>query len=62
LIILAELRPGAGQRHSEKHQPPRPVNDSWIAACCLARELPLATINTKDDTDYAEHDGLELVR
>src|ERR1700733_10754685 len=27
---------------------PRPVNDSWIAACCLAHDLPLATFNTKD--------------
>jgi toxin FitB len=23
---------------------PRPANDSWIAACCLAREFPLATL------------------
>ena len=40
---------------------PRPVNDSWIAACCLARELPLATLNIKDYADFAEHEGLELV-
>ena len=40
---------------------PRPVNDSWIAACCLANDLPLATFNTKDFADYAEHDGLRLV-
>jgi predicted nucleic acid-binding protein len=39
---------------------PRPVNDSWIAACCLVRELPLATFNTKDFADFAEHDGLTL--
>jgi predicted nucleic acid-binding protein len=38
------------------------VNDSWIAACCLARQLPLATLNIKDFSDYAEHEGLELVR
>ena len=41
---------------------PRPVDDSWVAACCLARELPLATLNIKDYTDYADHEGLELVR
>ena len=41
---------------------PRPVNDSWVAACCLARELPLATLNIKDFADYAEHEGLDLVR
>ena len=40
---------------------PRPINDSWIAACCIARELPLATLNIKDYADFAEHEGLELV-
>jgi hypothetical protein len=35
----------------------RPVNDSWIAACCLVRDLPLATLNIKDYADYAEHEG-----
>lgn len=38
-----------------------PVNDSWIAACCLANGLPLATLNTKDFADFAEHDGLTLL-
>jgi predicted nucleic acid-binding protein len=40
---------------------PRPVNDSWIAACCLARHLPLVTFNTKDYIDFGEHDGLTLL-
>lgn len=40
----------------------RPVNDTWIAACCLAYGLPLATLNTRDFADFAEHDGLVLVR
>jgi predicted nucleic acid-binding protein len=40
--------------------PPRPVNDSWIAACCLVRDLPLATLDTKDVEDLAEHDGSTL--
>ena len=31
---------------------PRPVNDTWVAACCLVRELPLATVNTKDYLDF----------
>ncbi|MDN5916379.1 MAG: PIN domain-containing protein [Pseudonocardia sp.] len=39
----------------------RPVNDSWVAACCIARDLPLATLNTKDYADFAEHEGLELI-
>jgi toxin FitB len=38
-----------------------PVNDSWIAACCLANGLPLATLNTKDFADFAEHGGLTLL-
>jgi predicted nucleic acid-binding protein len=37
------------------------ANDSWIAACCLVRDLPLATFNIKDFADFAEHEGLELV-
>ena len=40
----------------------RPVNDTWIAACCLAYDLPLATLNVKDFADFAEHDGLSLIR
>ena len=40
---------------------PRPDNDTWIAACCLQRGLPLATFNVKDFQDYADHDGLVLV-
>jgi toxin FitB len=40
---------------------PRPINDSWIAACCIARDLPLATLNIKDYVDSAEHEGLELL-
>lgn len=38
-----------------------PVNDSWIAACCLAYDLPLATRNTKDYADLAEHTDLVLM-
>jgi predicted nucleic acid-binding protein len=30
---------------------PRPISDAWIAACCLVRELPLATLNIKDYAD-----------
>jgi predicted nucleic acid-binding protein len=39
----------------------RPVNDTWIAACCLVADLPLATRNLKDFTDFAEHDGLRVI-
>ena len=53
---------GEIQAHAQLRGRPRPINDCWIAACCLVRELPLATLNIKDYNDYAEHKGLELVR
>jgi predicted nucleic acid-binding protein len=40
---------------------PRPLNDSWIAACCIERGLPLLTLNRRDFADFAEHDGLVLL-
>lgn len=52
---------GELQAHARLRGRPRPVNDTWIAACCLVDRLPLATLNTKDFTDFAEHDGLELL-
>jgi toxin FitB len=39
---------------------PRPINDMWIAACCLVEDVPLATLNRKDFEDFAKHDGLGL--
>ena len=35
----------------------RPVNDTWIAACCLSEGMPLVTRNVKDFMDFAEHHG-----
>lgn len=40
---------------------PRPINDTWIAACCIARCVPLATVNVEDFEDFAVHRGLELI-
>lgn len=37
------------------------VNDTWIAACCLAEGLPLATLNVKDFADFSLHHGLTLI-
>jgi predicted nucleic acid-binding protein len=37
-----------------------PVNDAWIAACCLVEGLPLATTNVKDYSDIVDHHGLVL--
>ena len=40
----------------------RPVNDSWIAACCLTYELPLATLNIGHFDDFVEFEGLRLIQ
>jgi predicted nucleic acid-binding protein len=52
---------GQLQARAERRGRPRPVNDTWIAACCLVNGLSLATFNTKDFTDFAQHDGLNLL-
>ena len=39
---------------------PRPVNDMWIAACCLTHGIPLATLNLKDYGDFNQHHGLRI--
>jgi predicted nucleic acid-binding protein len=46
--------------YADRRGRPRPINDSWIAACCLADDLPLATLNKQDFADYAEYEGLHL--
>jgi predicted nucleic acid-binding protein len=46
---------------AERRGRPRPQNDTWVAACCLVYELPLATLNIKDFRDFAQHEGLILV-
>jgi hypothetical protein len=40
---------------------PRPSNDKWNAACCLAEGLPLATLNVKDYIDFTHHHQLQLI-
>lgn len=52
---------GELQAYAQLRGRPRPINDSWVAACCLIRELPLATFNVRDYADFVEHEGLELV-
>jgi predicted nucleic acid-binding protein len=52
---------GELQAYAQLRGRPRPVNDTWIAACGLVRGLPLATLNRKDFEDFAEHEGLELI-
>jgi hypothetical protein len=52
---------GRLQARAQRRGRPRPVNDTWIAACCLVDGLPLATLNLKDFEDFAAHVGLSLV-
>src|SRR5882724_12007501 len=40
---------------------PRPVNDTWVAACCRAYQLPLATFSLKDFKDFAGYHGWRLL-
>jgi predicted nucleic acid-binding protein len=47
--------------HAEKRGRSLPVNDSWIAACCLVYDLPLATRNVADFEDLVEYERLTLV-
>ncbi len=55
-ILWGELQARAMRRGR-----PRPQNDTWIAACCIAKGLPLATFNQKKDfEDFAIYDGLRL--
>lgn len=52
---------GELQARGQHRGRPRPVNDAWVAACCLVHGLPLATFNVKDYVDFAAHEGLQLI-
>jgi predicted nucleic acid-binding protein len=54
--IWGEITAGAQRRGRL-----RPLNDTWIAACCIEGQLPLLTLNRRDFADFAEHDGLVLL-
>ena len=58
---LVAVRWGELQARAERRRRPRPVNDTWIAASCLVRNLPLATLNLKDFRDFADHEGLTVI-
>ncbi|MCC5034103.1 hypothetical protein DMH02_012920 [Streptomyces sp. WAC 00631] len=40
---------------------PQPVNDMWIAACCLTHDLPLATLNLKDYEYFRDKHDLRIL-
>ncbi|MDQ7910286.1 PIN domain-containing protein [Phytohabitans sp. ZYX-F-186] len=52
---------GTLQARAQLRGRPRPVDDTWIAACCLAEGLPLATLRAEDFAAFATYDGLQLV-
>ena len=64
-ILTASLRVakvwGAITAGAQRRGRPRPLNDTWIAACCIEGGLPLLTLNRRDFGDFVEHDGLVLV-
>jgi predicted nucleic acid-binding protein len=39
---LVAARWGEIQAYAQLRGRPRPVNNSWVAACCLVRDVPLA--------------------
>ncbi|HZJ05772.1 MAG TPA: type II toxin-antitoxin system VapC family toxin [Nocardioidaceae bacterium] len=47
--------------YADKRGRPRPINDSWITACCLTYGLPLATLNVNDFEDFVEYEGLQII-
>lgn len=47
--------------YAGKRGRPRPVNDSWIAACCLVHDVPLATLNVGHFSDFVDYEGLRLI-
>ncbi|MFP5070737.1 type II toxin-antitoxin system VapC family toxin [Pseudonocardia nantongensis] len=51
---------GELQAYAQRRGRPRPTNDSWMAACCLVREVSLAAFTVKDFADFQEHEGLQL--
>jgi toxin FitB len=51
---------GELQARAQLRGRPRPIDDTWIAATCIAEGIPLATFNTKDYEDFAQPDGLTL--
>lgn len=52
---------GRASAEARRRGLPQPVNDSWIAATCLAYDVPLATLNVKDFRYFNEYEGLQII-
>lgn len=46
---------------AERRGRPRPVNDMWVAACCLAVDLTLVTYNRANFEDFEQYHGLRIL-
>ncbi len=46
---------------AERRGRPRPVNDMWVAASCLAVDLTLVTYNRADFEDFEQYHGLRIL-
>ena len=46
---------------AERRGRPPPVNDMWMAACCLAADVPLVTYNRADFDDFEQYHGLRML-
>jgi predicted nucleic acid-binding protein len=59
-LVVARIW-GAITAGAQRRGRPRPIHDTWIAACCIEGRLPLLTLNRRDFADFAEYDGLVLL-
>jgi hypothetical protein len=57
----ASPSPGATSRPTPSSAAAAADEHTWIAACCLVRDLPLITYNRKDYEDFAHHESLTLL-
>ncbi|HVA59855.1 MAG TPA: DUF1778 domain-containing protein [Mycobacteriales bacterium] len=46
---------------AERRGRPRPVNDTWIAACCVAYEVPRTAAEERAEQVLAEHGSVTIV-
>jgi len=66
-VLILPWSPGGAipcgeiQTHARLSGRSCPVNDAWISAGYLARQLPRITLNVRDCADLAEREGLEVL-
>jgi hypothetical protein len=53
---------GGPLRYADARGRLRPVSETWITACCLTFDTPLAALNDGDFQDFVDREGLEVSR